>query len=431
MGLQAANAQSGEQEPTQAAPTFRTQSNIVLVPTLVRGDTGHAVYGLQAQDFIVEDNGVAQAIHLDDESEPQPLSLVVAIQTGRSANREFSRIRGLNSMLGPILEEPQTEIAIVEFDSQPKLAVDFTADSQAIERALHSVQSGDGGAAILDTLNFCAGILNKLPEGRQRVLLLISETRDHGSKWTKVDDVVSLIGDSNITVYSLAFSPGLGDLIDPYRDKGPQPGMDPTAPIFLAIAGMKRNAAKAVAFQTGGEFEMFDTQNGFENHMLDFTNHLHSRYLLSFQPRDPTPGLHRITVMLADPQHASVLARGSYWARGSGTAPTEPDQIPPIEGTWQSKINPVTGKPSVTLHISASEGVAGGTIVLVNPDGGDLTSAILNPSSLAEKALTFTTTFQNGKTFSWHFQLARDGEKARLHGNVGPVVIDEVVFRQP
>ena len=78
-----------------------------MVPTLVRDSTGHAVYGLQAKDFIVEDNGVAQTVHLDEDVEGEPLSMVVAIQTGRSAEREFPRIRGLSSMLGPILEEPR------------------------------------------------------------------------------------------------------------------------------------------------------------------------------------------------------------------------------------------------------------------------------------------------------------------------------------
>src|ERR1700733_12909538 len=101
----------------QDEPTFRAESNVVLVPALVRDASGHAVYGLQAKDFILEDNGVPQTVHLDDETQPEPLSIIVAIQIGRSARHEFPRIRGLNSMLGPILEEPRTQVAIVEFDS--------------------------------------------------------------------------------------------------------------------------------------------------------------------------------------------------------------------------------------------------------------------------------------------------------------------------
>ena len=112
----------------QDEPIFRSQTNLVLVPALVRDAQGHAVYGLQAKDFIVEDNGVPQKVRLDEDVEGEPLSIVVAIQTGRSGAREFPRIRGLSSMLGPILEEPRTRVAIVEFDSKVRLMQNFTPD---------------------------------------------------------------------------------------------------------------------------------------------------------------------------------------------------------------------------------------------------------------------------------------------------------------
>jgi hypothetical protein len=68
---------------------------------------------------------------------------------------------------------------------------------------------------------------------------------------------------------------------------------------------------------TGGEYELFATKKKFEVRMTDFTNHLHSRYLLSFAPKDPHPGMHQIRVRLrAQSKDAAgtVLARTSYWA---------------------------------------------------------------------------------------------------------------------
>jgi hypothetical protein len=50
--------------------------------------------------------------------------------------------------------------------------------------------------------------------------------------------------------------------------------------------------------------------------MTDFSNHLQSPYLLSFQPKDPHPGLHELRVRLREPGKATVLARTSYWAEG-------------------------------------------------------------------------------------------------------------------
>jgi hypothetical protein len=44
---------------------------------------------------------------------------------------------------------------------------------------------------------------------------------------------------------------------------------------------------------------------------------LHSRYLLSFQPQNPHPGLHAIQVHLAVPGPSTALFRTSYWVEAT------------------------------------------------------------------------------------------------------------------
>jgi VWFA-related protein len=411
----------------QEEPTFRSQTNLVLVPTLVRDSSDHAVYGLQAKDFILEDNGVAQTVHLDEEPEAEPLSIVVAILTG-DMKRELSEIRGLNSMLGPILQQPETEIAIVESAGQIHLAQDFTSDDTKIQQALQNLEPG-GSAAILDAVEYSVNLLDKLPKERRRVLLLISETRDHGSRWAKIDDVVRLIGSSNTAVYALVFSPALSQLLDP--DRGKDPNDWGNGPDLIALAetvrqAMRTNTAKAIAAETGGEYRLFESRQGFERHVLDFTNHLHSRYMLSFQPQNPQPGLHQIRVRLAGPGANNVLARRSYWASaGSDRGDSRAEFV----GTWQTRISPATEKPSATLNISVIEGIAGGTMVLVNADGTEITSSILDPA-LNGATLAFKTTSENGTTFSWHLSLRKDGGEGILHGSAGEIVMEEPVFKQ-
>src|SRR5271169_327720 len=89
--------------------TLRSQSNVVLVPALVKDQQGGIVYGLQAKDFVVEDDGVEQPVRLDDAPEGQPISLVVAVQRGRRAYAEFPRMQGLKSMLDPLLSMGRSE----------------------------------------------------------------------------------------------------------------------------------------------------------------------------------------------------------------------------------------------------------------------------------------------------------------------------------
>jgi hypothetical protein len=51
--------------------------------------------------------------------------------------------------------------------------------------------------------------------------------------------------------------------------------------------------------------------------MNGFANHVHNRYLLSFEPKSPHPGLHQIRVRLKDPgRKETVLFRSNYWAGG-------------------------------------------------------------------------------------------------------------------
>jgi hypothetical protein len=89
---------------------------------------------------------------------------------------------------------------------------------------------------------------------------------------------------------------------------------DLAAPVVLLVEAMRKNTAREIASLSGGEYEMFTTRHAFEARMTDFTNHLHSRYLLSFQPARPHPGLHQLSVRLKQPGTATVLARSSYWA---------------------------------------------------------------------------------------------------------------------
>ncbi|HET9165634.1 MAG TPA: VWA domain-containing protein, partial [Candidatus Angelobacter sp.] len=72
---------------------------------------------------------------------------------------------------------------------------------------------------------------------------------------------------------------------------------------------------------TGGEYELFTSRKSFERLMTDFDNHLHNRYLLRFEPKNPHPGLHHVRVRLKDAGDRIVLARSSYWVE-------DPDKPP-------------------------------------------------------------------------------------------------------
>ncbi len=298
---------------------LRSQSNIVLVPALVKDQQGGIVYGLGAKDFIVEDDGVEQPVRLDEAPEGQPISLVVAIQRGRRASAEFPRMQGLKSMLDPLFTLGTARVAVVEFDSHVDLTRNFTRDATLVEDDLRNLQQGDDGASILDAVDYSVKLLKQEPEERLRVLLLISETRDHGSH-AKIGDTVAAIGQSNAVMYALAFSPSLSNILDTGRGTNMNEmhnGVDIMDLAYRTAQAMRKNVPSTIASMTGGEYELFATRKKFEVRVNDFTNHLHSRYLLSFAPKNPHSGLHQIRVRLKDAAEGTLLARSSYWAEGT------------------------------------------------------------------------------------------------------------------
>ena len=299
--------------------TLRSQTNVVLIPALVKDAQGGIVYGLAAKDFIIEDDGVEQSVRLDEAPEGQPVSLALAIQRGGRASYEFPRMQGLKSMLDPLFALGAARVAVVEFDSQVDLAQSFTEDESLIDADLTNLQPGDSKASVLDAIGYSVGLLKSEPPDRLRVLLLISEIRDHGSK-LKIEDAVAAVGESNTLMYALSFSPALSNILDTERGTNlaeMHNGINFVDLAYRIAQAMKKNVPSTIAAMTGGEYELFATRKKFEVRLNDFTNHLHSRYLLSFAPENPHAGLHQIRVRLRAGSHRMVLARSNYWAEGT------------------------------------------------------------------------------------------------------------------
>jgi VWFA-related protein len=295
--------------------TIRVETSEVLVPTLVEMPSGEIVYGLGPGDFQLLDNGVPQQLHVDDDMDNEPVSVVIAVEKGRMAGLEFEKINRLAPLVDLFLGDGSSEAALVCFDSKPQLVVPFTKDEDRLGHALRRMEPGDGGASILDTVGYAVKLLEDRPKDYRRVLLLISETRDHGSRDVDAQRVVEEIGSSNTLVLSVAFSPSKALLLHDLKDGGQSSGMaDLLVPLMMAVQSVRRNAARQIALMSGGEYSPFTTERGFEARVQEVAKHARNRYLLSFRPTDNTPGLHVLEVRLTRDLGARVVARTSYWA---------------------------------------------------------------------------------------------------------------------
>jgi VWFA-related protein len=306
----------------QPPPTFRVNTSVVLVPTLVEKGSGDVVYGLQPKDFMLLDNGVPQQVHVDDDLDTQPVSLLICVERGRDGPLEFDKYAHLASLLQWFLGDEESgnrngEAALVAFDSHPVYLEGFQQDTTGLETQLQNLPPGDGGAAILDAVGYSVNLLEQRPDDHRRILLLISETRDHGSRHVTIPELVQRIGQSNTLVLSLAFSPGKAELMDWGRGGSP----DLIAPFAMIVNAMRRNTPRTLASLSGGEYEPFTRDKAFENRLAEEAKHARNRYLLTFRPTDPTSGLHTIQVKLTQDYGARVVARASYWAVNDAAIP--------------------------------------------------------------------------------------------------------------
>lgn len=298
---------------SQNGPTLRVTTREVLVPTLVEKHGGGIVYGLKAGDFVLEDNGVPQKVRVQEELDSAPVSLVVAVEQGGASVLEFDKFAKLGPLLDLFLSDPRSQAALVGFDSEPHLIRDFTRSEEDMNEDLRHLQPGDGGDAILDTVSYAVDLLESQPKEYRRVLLLISQARDHGSKHTKITHLIKKIGESDVLVLTVEFSPVMAEFTHDLKDNGDDRTMSMISALAALIQAFRKNVTKEVALMSGGEYTTFISDKKFEQRVMTAARDARNRYLITFNPSVPTPGLHTIRVHLSQDYGARIIARANYW----------------------------------------------------------------------------------------------------------------------
>jgi VWFA-related protein len=350
------SAQSKEMPlPNSRVPTLTSRSNLVLVPVLVKSKAAKIVFSLTADDFILTDNGVPQPVRIEEGALGQPLALAVIVQTGGQGAAHLRDYRNLGAILDAVIGGVPHRVAVIAFDSKPRIEQDFTDDTDAAADMIADLPDGDTGAATLDALNFGIQSLRNQPPAYRRAVLLFSETADNGSQ-TSLEDAVRAVEDTNTAIYSFGFSTtraavkheasklpvpgGTPYSNEPYKPGGcmsKDPKADPDAhgnrtkqaldcagdllpPLRLArIAflaakdSLKRNVPESVAQLTGGEYFAFKDAKTLAQQLITISNDVPNYYFLSFRPQSLQPGLHALELRVKNRPEYKVNARKGYW----------------------------------------------------------------------------------------------------------------------
>ena len=124
-------------------PVLSARSNLVLVPALVRTKSGELVFTLAAKDFTIKDDGVEEKVTLEENTDDEPLALVIAIETGGGGARQLDKYIHLATTIEAVVGGVPHKIAVVGFDGAPTLLQDFTTDLDVVDRAIRGLSPGN------------------------------------------------------------------------------------------------------------------------------------------------------------------------------------------------------------------------------------------------------------------------------------------------
>lgn len=335
-------------KPGEQPFTIVQSVNYVDVPVTVRDKHRQLVAGLTWREFKIYEDGQRQRIAFFT-VDPYPLSVAFVIDQSLPGDV----MRKVNESLGAVTGafSPADSVAVLTYNTSPEVMTDFTASQgprllaalQSAKRpgrdigvptidgpfALgpqingHDVdpnldpQRGNSGPFVNlpkeihplnDAILAAARLLAKQPRGRRRIIYVVTDGKESGSKATQ-REVVQYLLTNNISVYGTIVGDsaiwGLG-----YLDKKHLPLL-PT-----------NNVMPRYAVLTGGSLDSELSENGIQKSFGDITGSVRTQYTLGYYSHAPTISEKRHSIDVdVDVPGLDVTAKQYYYPSMASVEP--------------------------------------------------------------------------------------------------------------
>jgi len=304
IALLAANLAAAQSavDGTAAQPTFRSDTNLVVIPISVTDSLNRFVLGLRKEDFHVLDDGVEQPVaHFSGEDIPLSIGLVFDISG--SMDYKLSRSKDAAALFLKALN-PADEAFLVNFNDKVELTVGFTSHAQDIHDAIEKTQPG-GLTALLDAVKFSLGEMKKAKNAR-KAILIISDGGDNHSSYT-AQQIEALVREADVEIYVMGvFDPLASLLHTPEEISGPR-------------------LLSEIATQTGGRAFAASVADDLPSVAARIAIELRNQYVLGYYPKNPVADgkYHKVEIKFSQPAGMPVLR--AHWRQGY-YAPSENNQ---------------------------------------------------------------------------------------------------------
>jgi VWFA-related protein len=207
------------------------------------------------------------------------------------------------------------QAAVIAYDTDVRTYQEFTSDGGKIRAAFENIEPRTiKQAKMIDAVIEGMKLLDTRPENYRRIMILMGESRDRGSKH-KLAEAVEMAQRAGVVIYSLTYSAQGEAWTSSSENAPPMPGGPDYIGAIGELARMgKTNDADAFAKATGGRHLAFLKLGSLEAVISRTGEEIHSQYLLSFVPQESkNMGLHHIEVHVPKFPDAVVRARPGYW----------------------------------------------------------------------------------------------------------------------
>ncbi|MDE3186514.1 MAG: VWA domain-containing protein [Acidobacteriota bacterium] len=191
---------SSAQTPEDSPYKFTVDATLVNVNVMVTDEDGTVLSGLKKGNFRVLDNGVPQEI-IDFSPATAPITIVMLMEYSSASYDYFAYKAAEWSSRFLDHLEPRDWVALVTYDIQSKVRVDFTHERYKVRDELFSL----GFPAFSETNLFDALIdtLDKLDHVKGRTSILLMTTGSNSFSAATLDDVFKRLRQSDVTIFSV------------------------------------------------------------------------------------------------------------------------------------------------------------------------------------------------------------------------------------
>jgi VWFA-related protein len=276
-------------EPASENPN-RTQDSVLVgmdlntISLLVtaRNNKGDYLSRLQANDFLVVEDGVERPIQMFKE-DTIPVNVIFLVDASYSVNEVLPNISEAAVNYASHLR-PGDKFSAVVFAHKPIKVLDWTDDVASFQRILKNLKTF-GKTALYDSMEFGINTMFEHVQGKKGMVIL-SDGVDNSSRST-LPQVMKLASERQVTIYPIinAFPTS-----EKYREmaKFERQKLDKVSKYFLSYVDTQNEWINLMG-RNGGRIIFSDGYGDLKTIYASLVDELKNQYVLSYQPQSNAP----------------------------------------------------------------------------------------------------------------------------------------------